>query len=81
MKQLTSMGMRAHLYANPRKLRDLPMGMEDAYAFFPGYNGFPGQQFPGYFGPQQPIGYPPSKSLKINSVSRIALYEYCLNEC
>ncbi|KAL7646817.1 UNVERIFIED_CONTAM: hypothetical protein RMT77_002073 [Armadillidium vulgare] len=57
MKQLTSMGMRAHLYANPRKLRDLPLGMED-YAFFPGYNGFPGQQFPGYFGPQQPIGYP-----------------------
>ncbi|XP_076053777.1 LIM/homeobox protein Lhx5-like [Oratosquilla oratoria] len=59
MKQLTSMGMRAHLFANPRKLRDLPLGMEDGYGFYPGFNGFPNQQFPGYFGPQQGIGYPP----------------------
>ncbi|XP_045108455.1 LIM/homeobox protein Lhx1-like isoform X1 [Portunus trituberculatus] len=58
LKQLSSMGMRAHLFGNPRKLRDLPLGMEDGYGFFPGYNGFPGQQFPGYFGPQQPMGYP-----------------------
>ena len=60
MKQLSSLGMRAHLFANPRKLRDLPLGMDDGY-YFAGYNGFPGQQFPGYFGPQQPMGYPHSK--------------------
>lgn len=60
MKQLTSMGMRAHMFANPRKLRDMPLGMDEAY-FFPGYNGFPGQQFPNYFNPQQNLGYPPSK--------------------
>ncbi|KAF2351750.1 Homeobox domain [Trinorchestia longiramus] len=58
MKQLSQMGMRPHLF-NPRKLRDLPLGMEDPYAFFQGYGGFPGQQFPPYFGHQQPpMGYP-----------------------
>ncbi|XP_018012662.1 LIM/homeobox protein Lhx1 isoform X2 [Hyalella azteca] len=57
MKQLSQMGMRPHLF-NPRKLRDLPLGMEEAYGFFQGYGGFPHQQFPPYFGPQQgPMGY------------------------
>ncbi|CAL4063244.1 unnamed protein product [Meganyctiphanes norvegica] len=56
MKQLSTMGMRAHLF-NPRKLRDLPLGMDDGYGFYPGFNGFPGQQFPGYFGQQHPMGY------------------------
>ena len=60
MKQLSSLGMRAHLFANPRKLRELPLGMDpDGYFYggFNGYNGFPGQQFPPFYGPQQPMGY------------------------
>ena len=52
MKQLSQMGMRPHMFGNPRKLRDLPLGMEDHYGFFPPYNGF--QPFQPYFGPQQP---------------------------
>ena len=61
MKQLSQMGMRP-MYPNPRKLRDLPLGMEDHYAFFQGYSGFPGQQFPPYFAhQQQPMGFNPSE--------------------
>ncbi|XP_064087013.1 LIM/homeobox protein Lhx1-like isoform X1 [Macrobrachium nipponense] len=71
MKQLTSMGMRAHLFGNPRKIRGMRMSpsMEDGYpyygdAFAYGPQGFhdffPGQGPPPPPGMTFPHGLPPA---------------------
>ncbi|KAF2353455.1 Zinc finger LIM-type [Trinorchestia longiramus] len=63
MKQLTSMGMRAHLFANPRKLRGMRMSpsMEDAYQYYGDAFGYPPQAFHDFFpgqGPPPHMGFP-----------------------
>lgn len=63
MKQLTSMGMRAHLFANPRKLRGMRMSpsMEDAYQYYGDAFGYPPQGFHDFFpgqGPPPHMGFP-----------------------
>ncbi|CAL4127750.1 unnamed protein product, partial [Meganyctiphanes norvegica] len=64
MKQLTSMGMRAHLFGNPRKIRGMRMSpsMEDAYPYYGDAFGYPPQGFHDFFpgqGPPPPgMGFP-----------------------
>ncbi|KAG7176509.1 LIM/homeobox protein Lhx1-like [Homarus americanus] len=71
MKQLSSMGMRAHLFGNPRKLRGMRMSpsMEDGFPYYGdafGYGPqgfhdfFPGQGPPPPPGMSFPHGLPPS---------------------
>ncbi|XP_047490590.1 uncharacterized protein LOC125040122 isoform X3 [Penaeus chinensis] len=61
MKQLTSMGMRAHLFGNPRKLRGMRMSpsMEDGFPYYGDAFGYGPQGFHDFFpgqGPPPPPG-------------------------
>ncbi|XP_069158449.1 LIM/homeobox protein Lhx1-like isoform X2 [Procambarus clarkii] len=61
MKQLSSMGMRAHLFGNPRKLRGMRMSpsMEDGFPYYGDAFGYGPQGFHDFFpgqGPPPPPG-------------------------